>query len=412
MMKKVFKILGVFICVVGLIILVKVSQNLIYSATSVTCLESKPEDSLHFGQALAITDNYIAVGDPKANKVAIYSYKKSEKKWLRTKEVYPPKNSLIDQVGNGFGYSLVFNQNQLIIGAFSEPKSTHFDEDSKNQKNEFENNYQGAVYSLLLNENKKNSLTEIALPQSIKLTGYAVTTFNNKIALGATTETVPYTKPGKVLIVNPTTLKVETTIKPPNSEKKFADFGFVIDGDEKSLLIGSRGLTRRGGALLIDQAEKLEEILSAKDPLNYVARSGSSVGLTNNLIAIGSFSGWGAINTMILRRSKEELSLIDVVNFGGTLDATESHILISADKETSMPTSTFHLIHMLAKLDRNRVKIESKIRWKWSPDFKFEAKGIIYNNRLVLSHKGKVVVLSMQHLPRNYVINKSFCKWK
>ncbi|NJL53518.1 MAG: hypothetical protein HC930_17550 [Hydrococcus sp. SU_1_0] len=81
---------------------------MIYSATSVTCLESKPEDTYNFGQALAINDNYIAVGDPEANRVAIYSYDESQNKWSRAREIYPPKNSIIDQVGSGFGKYLVF----------------------------------------------------------------------------------------------------------------------------------------------------------------------------------------------------------------------------------------------------------------------------------------------------------------
>ena len=36
--------------------------------------------SSNFGKALAIDDSYIAVGDPKANRVAIYSYDKAKDK--------------------------------------------------------------------------------------------------------------------------------------------------------------------------------------------------------------------------------------------------------------------------------------------------------------------------------------------
>ncbi len=72
-MKKI-KILGLFLCLSFIPVLGKLSWNLIYSATSLTCLQSKPDDSSEFGKALAINDNYIAVGDPDANRVAIYSY--------------------------------------------------------------------------------------------------------------------------------------------------------------------------------------------------------------------------------------------------------------------------------------------------------------------------------------------------
>jgi hypothetical protein len=412
MVKKIFKILGVFVCIIGLIIFAKISHNLIYSATSVTCLESKLEDSFNFGQALAINDNYIAVGDPGANRVTIYSYDELKGNWSRTREIYPPKYSIVDKVGYGFGNSLAFNKNQLIIGTYSEPQSDDLGKDVETEKNEFKNEYHGAVYSLLLDENNKNSFREIVLPQSVKLSGYAVTIFNNKIALGATTGKEPGEEPGKILIINPTTLQVEKTIEPPSLEQKLLDFGFVIDGNDDFLLVGSRGLTKQGRSLLIDHTGKIEQLPFIKDPTNpFPIASTFSIALTNDLIAVVSSTFGGDGNTLLLRRTLEKRSL-EVVPFGGSLDATGSYVLISTAKEIGMPSSTFQLIHMLVKLEHNRVKIVSKIRWKWSPDFKFEAKGIIYNNRLLLSHKGKVVVLSMQHLPRNYVINKSFCKWK
>ena len=172
---KVFKIVKIFLCVIGLIVIGKISWYLIYSATSVTCLETKSEDTFDFGKALAINDEYIAVGDPKANLVAIYSYDKSKNKWSRTREIYPPKNSLIDQVGYGFGNSLVFNQNQLIIGAYSQPKRSTFDDDVESKEYKLSQQYHGAVYSLLLDKKEQNFLQEIALPDPFKLTGYSLT---------------------------------------------------------------------------------------------------------------------------------------------------------------------------------------------------------------------------------------------
>ncbi|MEL7409430.1 MAG: hypothetical protein AAFN00_21210 [Cyanobacteria bacterium J06558_2] len=374
---------------------------------------------------MAINDSYIAVGDPKANRVAIYSYSKTEKQWSRTREIYPPKNSIIDRVGYGFGHSLIFHQNQLIISAYSQPKSEIIGAEPATEESKLAKEYHGAVYSLLLETNKRSFLQEIALPDPFKLTGYSLTIFNNKIALGATTEKQPYTnpstKPGKkVLIVNPTTLEVETIIEPPSPEQKFADFGFVIDGNDDFLLVGSRGLSKKGGALLIDKAGKITEISSVKDPTSILLRAGASAAIADNFMVVGNTYGSGAeygsraeaVNTLFLRQSYRTWSLVDIVNFGGSHDTANSYVLISTDRETSMPTSTFHLIHMLVKLDKNGAEIKSKIRWKWMPDYKYEGKGIIHNNHLLLSHKGKIVLLSMQNLPRNYVINRSFCNKK
>ena len=148
-MKKIFKILGVFVCVVFLIIFAKILQNLVYSASSLTCLESKPEDSFNFGEALAINDNYITVGDTKANRVAIYSYDKSKDKWSRTKEIYPPKNSIIDRVGSGFGRSLVFNKNQLIIGAYIDSVPINFNNDNEIEDNKSRYSYYSSVLDFI-----------------------------------------------------------------------------------------------------------------------------------------------------------------------------------------------------------------------------------------------------------------------
>ena len=408
-MKKI-KIIGVFLCLLSLPILGIFSWYLIYSATSVTCLESKPEDTFGFGEALAINESYIAVGDPRANRVAIYSYDEVKKKWSRTREIYPPKNSIINRVGYGFGSSLVFHQNQLIIGAYSQPKTTTFDDDIESDEYKLTQQYHGAVYSLVLDKKGQSFLQEIALPDRFRLTGYSVTAFNSKIALGATTELQPYIESGNILIVNPNTLEVDKIIEPPSSELKFADFGFVIDGNDDFLLVGSRRLTSNDGVLLIDRKGKIKEITSVKDLTSILLKAGRSAAIANDFVAVSNRFSGQAVNTSMLSRDTEKWSLVDIVNFGGSFDMANSYLLISADRETGMPTSTFRLIHILAKLDKNGAKIESKIRWKWMPDYKYEARGIIHNNRLLLSHKGKVVLQSMKYLPRNYVINRLFCK--
>lgn len=325
MMKKVFKILGVFICVVGLIILIKVSQNLIYSATSLTCLESKPEDSLHFGQALAITDKYIAVGDPEANRVAIYSYKESEQKWSRTREIYPPKNSIIDQVGSGFGKYLVFNHNQLIIGAFSDFVPSNFDEDTKNKYN-----YRGFVYSLQLEKDNQNPLKEITIPDQINPTGYAVKVFDNKIALETTVGRDYRKKPDKVLIVEPATLKVKSIIELPIPSTK-RGYSQTIAGNSKSLVISAPNLPTKGGVYLVDKQGRLQtismsEILSADENREF----NFPIALGNNFLAIYS-GGWDALLS-IFRQSSKGWKEIYSVYLLGSFSADKSQLLVSTGR--------------------------------------------------------------------------------
>lgn len=410
---KVFKIVKIFLCVIGLIVIGKISWYLIYSATSVTCLETKSEDTFDFGKALAINDEYIAVGDPKANLVAIYSYDKSKNKWSRTREIYPPKNSLIDQVGYGFGNSLVFNQNQLIIGAYSQPKRSTFDDDVESKEYKLSQQYHGAVYSLLLDKKEQNFLQEIVLPDSFKLTGYSLAKFNSKIALGATTGTKPGEKLRKIFIINPTTLQVEKIIEPPSPERKFADFGLVMDGNDDFLLVGSRGLTKKGGALLIDKEGKIQEISSDVDLATPLSKAGSSVALADNFMAIGISSSWGDENTLLLKPSAKGWSLVDVIPLGGSLNISKSHLIVSSGKGHMMPTGLiYRTVHTLIELDENQAEIESKIHWKLGSDFQFEAKGLIYADQLLLSRRGRVILQSMKNLPSSYLINQTFCKEK
>jgi len=55
-----------------------------------------------FGAAIAINQKYLAVGDYEANRVIIYTRDNSGQ-WIRTNQILPPKNSLPDQIGSGFG---------------------------------------------------------------------------------------------------------------------------------------------------------------------------------------------------------------------------------------------------------------------------------------------------------------------
>ncbi|MEN9519665.1 MAG: hypothetical protein RLZZ381_2253 [Cyanobacteriota bacterium] len=408
MMKKVFKILGVFICVVGLIIFVKVSQNLIYSATSLTCLESKLEDSLHFGQALAITDKYIAVGDPEVNRVAIYGYNQSEKKWSRTREIYPPKNSIIDQVGSGFGKYLIFNHNQLIIGAFSDFVPSNFDEDTKNKYN-----YRGFVYSLQLEKDNQNPLKEINIPDQINPTGYAVKVFDNKIALETTVGRDYRKKPDKVLIVDPTTLKVESIIKPPILPTKRGNFGNSIAGNTRSLAISASDLPTKGGVYLVNEEGELETISISKIlPTEKTEGFGSPVALGDDFLAIYS-GGW---DISIFKRFSDkwrEIYSADLFGFR-SLHADESQLLVSAtgypmdfDGWTKIPN------HLLIDVQDDRAFIKSTIRWHWGIYFgRPKAEGAINSKYLLLSRNGKIVLLKKNYIPRNYVINRLFCKEK
>ncbi|MBW4537480.1 MAG: hypothetical protein KME09_26435 [Pleurocapsa minor HA4230-MV1] len=409
-MKKIFKLLGLFLCVICLIILARIFQNLIYSASSVTCLESKPEDTYNFGQALALNDNYIAVGDPEANRVAIYSYDKSQDKWSRIREVYPAKNSIIDKVGAGFGKYLVFNQNQLIIGAFSDFVPSHFDEDTQDKLRN-----RGFVYSLQVNEGNQNALMEINLPEGINPTGYAVKVFNNKIALGTTVVNDYENKPDKVLIVNPITLKVESVIEPSILPSKQENFGIGITGNSNYLVISAPNISTQGGVYLIDKYGELKTISMSEistSSADKTRKFSSPIALGDDFLAIYS-GGWDALLSIFKQSSKGWKEIYSIYLLG-SLSTDKSLLLVS----TSRYPMDGGLIkrwpnHLLIDVRENKAFTKSIIRWHWWYYVgSAEAQGVINSKYLLLSRNGKVVLLKKNFIPNYYVINRSFCKEK
>ncbi|MEM9275575.1 MAG: hypothetical protein AAGA80_21815, partial [Cyanobacteria bacterium P01_F01_bin.143] len=84
-----------------------------------TCFTPEPGDTNSFGFYVVINDKYLAIGDPSANHVIIYTRDNSSQ-WIRTKEVLPPKNSTPSEIGYGFGRSLQLDKNILVINALTQ----------------------------------------------------------------------------------------------------------------------------------------------------------------------------------------------------------------------------------------------------------------------------------------------------
>ena len=84
---------------------------------NITRIIPEPEDNRDtFGAAIAINQKYLAVGDYDANRVIIYTRNNSGQ-WIRSKQVLPPKNSLPDNVGSGFGEQVQLEGNFLLVTA-------------------------------------------------------------------------------------------------------------------------------------------------------------------------------------------------------------------------------------------------------------------------------------------------------
>lgn len=114
------------------------------------CFLSREEDSRTFGFSLAMSNDYLAVGDPNANQVAIYRRNKLNQ-WSRTKKITPPVDSTTHRIGSGFGYDLAIDEDILVVGAYSQKRNTKNLEDF--QLNEPIISTSGAVYQTNLAQN-------------------------------------------------------------------------------------------------------------------------------------------------------------------------------------------------------------------------------------------------------------------
>ena len=113
---NIFGLAGLLLLITALIFELKSK----YPNYSPICLESKPDDSESFGTALAANDNYLVVGDPKANRVAVYQ-RQQESNWLRQEDILPPQE-FSQKNGCDFGSNLALNNKILVIRAKNRKK--------------------------------------------------------------------------------------------------------------------------------------------------------------------------------------------------------------------------------------------------------------------------------------------------
>lgn len=81
-----------------------------YSQIKLSYLAKKPDDTLMFGDSLA-------VGDSLANRVVIY-LRQADNSWFRSYEIYPPKPLIGKSRESNFGSGLEINNNSLMVSSY------------------------------------------------------------------------------------------------------------------------------------------------------------------------------------------------------------------------------------------------------------------------------------------------------
>jgi len=78
------------------------------------CFNSQPDDSGAFGTSLAMDGNYLAVGDPGANKVIIFT-KDNEGRWYRDREIRNTSGVVPKDIDDDFGENIEIHKNILAV---------------------------------------------------------------------------------------------------------------------------------------------------------------------------------------------------------------------------------------------------------------------------------------------------------
>jgi hypothetical protein len=176
------------------------------------CLANEPGDSEAFGQALAVSKDYLAVGDPKANRVVLYQRNSEKGSWSRVREILPPKGSATEKAKAGFGYALDLSGNTLIVGAYDWIQWS-------------QNSFLGAVYVAKIGTDEQVSIQEVVVPSNVTV-GYSLSLFGEeKIAFAGSSEK---RSNERLLIANLPSGKISST-----SRRKYSSY---LSGQRLSLI--------------------------------------------------------------------------------------------------------------------------------------------------------------------------------
>ena len=423
------------------------------SAQNHTCLESREGDSKSFGISLAVDGDYLAVGDPEANRVVIYN-RGADGNWQRIREINPPRSSLAKKRGYGFGYELAINNNILAIRSYDYKRSL---------ESRYVPNYQQTLgfetHSTSLENSKISSLKKIKLPTLRDLPKSKIPdpqsfsrnfqNFTNRLlnrnfielfvdSLEFLGNDIVFFGKLKVsdeeyiihlFLVNPITGEITNKIKGldiksyyenPNYDFSCPVNHLEIASDNDSLLIPVNPIiSKEYWGYLVTESQDIEEItLDQKafeplPPFENIRSFLSKVEISNNLIVTVVKSPPVMSGNIMLWQRYPRPSLVDVVDQHGLIDVQHSFVLISVFPKSKM-RSGITSDYVFIQIDENKITTQSKIRWERPIGDELYsyigANGLIDSSSLLLSAYGTVVALPIENLPSSYEIKNPHCR--
>lgn len=375
---------------------------------SLTYLELKLDDSKLFGYALAVSNNYLAVGDPEANRVVVYS-RKTDNNWLRLYEIYPPNNSLEAKRKYGFGYDIALHDNLLVIYSYD------YENDRgslTNEKTIIDQN----IYLTILNHSLSSSLTEIKNPK-MDLYYNGIQFLDDKVALIARIKGFFGKFSTHILLIHPQTGKTVKNIKIQDSNfYNLSKYDLSSDSDNKSIVILPTRYHRLkyNPPLSIIGDGKIKKIILNKQSIdsvvgikNYIRSK--IIRLSKDLILIGGEWGPGKL-TMFWSNSSQPY-LINFINDYYASEINNYDVLFSVPRGYRQFNPVKYDYNFL-RLNRDKTITESKISWSCpvkgdTNDYKVT--GLIDSDNLLLSFYGNIVRLPIKKLSDFQVIKHSNC---
>lgn len=285
-----------------------------------------PPDENGSFKEFAINENYLIVGYPRSNRVVVYR-PNSQGTWSKTKEIFPPKNSVAAKVGFGFGQTLALEDELLVIGAtYSSLDRINFGLENVNEPKvigDFKWMAYGNLYQTRLDRDTEIESIDVDAKQAIW--GSSVTLDRGRIAFN-TLRSNKNRKQGYFKWISEVNLLLPDgslkTILPPKDPQNNPGFGLDIAFNDNLLLIGSPDIdgfpAKSGGAWLYDL-----NLPEAKPQLFTTSKAimGDALALSEDFLAIGSSASGMYIasderqKTLVRRLDNGKTTVMDGVGF-------------------------------------------------------------------------------------------------
>lgn len=374
--------------------------------SSISYLETKPDDSKSFGYAMAVNNNFLAVGDPEANRVVIYSREASDS-WRRLYEIYPPDNSLAKKIKYGFSYDLALHNNLLVIYFY----------DYKDRRNYLPGNKKTLDQSIYLTNLNLNSSLFIKEIYNSKMDLYfnGLHFVDNQIALVARTKGFFGRYSTQIFVIDPQTAKTVKKIKIQDSKyDNLSRYELAIGSDSKSIVISPRkSLLKDNPLLRILNNGRLENIFLNQKTIDSVSIfkspiSLNSIYLSEDLLVIGSLGGEFS-QTMFWTNSSQP-SLINSINRSYSVNINNYDVLFSVSRfYRTFGREKSDYIFM--QINSDKTITESKIKWSCGNNIatNYKTTGLIDSDNLLLSFYGDVVSIPIKKLSNFQIIKHSNC---